>query len=179
WSPLARGFLTGSRRRGGEKETARAKSDEYADNLYFRPEDWGVLDAVLEVAKARGAKPAAVALAWVLAMPGVAAPIVGATKVEYLDDAAAALELRLSDEEIARLEAPNRPRPLLGHKQPTPRDVAASPDPSASGARPPRRGPRPQAGVEPAAASSAGSRPARRSRQGSLRCAAGPSSSIP
>jgi 1-deoxyxylulose-5-phosphate synthase len=132
WSPLARGFLTGSRRRGGEKETARAKSDEYADNLYFRPEDFEVLDAVLEVAKARGAKPAAVALAWVLAMPGVSAPIVGATKVEYLDDAAAALELRLSKEDLAKLEAPYKPHPVLGHKQPTPRDVAASFRPSAS-----------------------------------------------
>jgi aryl-alcohol dehydrogenase-like predicted oxidoreductase len=125
WSPLARGFLTGSRRRDGKRDTARAKSDEYADKLYFRPEDFDVVDAVLEVAKARGVKPATVALAWLLAMPGVVAPIVGATKLEYLDDAAAALELRLTDEEIERLEAPYRPHPILGHTQPTPRDVAA------------------------------------------------------
>ena len=124
WSPLARGFLAGSRTREGAKESTRAGSDEFADKLYFRPEDFDVVDAVVAVAAARGVKPAQVALAWLLSRPGMAAPIVGATKVEYLDDAAAAVALKLSDEEVERLEAPYRPHPILGHTQPTPRDVA-------------------------------------------------------
>jgi aryl-alcohol dehydrogenase-like predicted oxidoreductase len=66
-----------------------------------------------------------VALAWLLSRPGVAAPIIGATRIEHLDEAAAAVALSLSDEEIARLEAPYKPHPVLGHKQPTPQDVAA------------------------------------------------------
>jgi len=125
WSPLARGFLAGSRTRDGAKDTARARSDEYADRLYFRPEDFDVLEAAVAVAKERGVKPAQVALAWVLSRPGVAAPIVGATRLEHLDDAATAVDLRLTDEEVARLEAPYRPHPILGHEQPTPREVAA------------------------------------------------------
>jgi aryl-alcohol dehydrogenase-like predicted oxidoreductase len=125
WSPLARGFLAGSRTRDGAKDTARARSDEYADRLYFRPEDFDVLEAAVAVAKERGVKPAQVALAWVLSRPGVAAPIVGATRLEHLDDAATAVDLRLTNEEVARLEAPYRPHPILGHEQPTPREVAA------------------------------------------------------
>lgn len=124
WSPLARGFLTGSRKRDAEKSTPRARSDSFADNYYFRDEDFDVLDALVEIADRRGVKPATVALAWLLALPGVVAPIVGATKVEYLDDAAAALALSLTPEEIADLEAPYRPHPVLGHTQPTPRAVA-------------------------------------------------------
>jgi 1-deoxyxylulose-5-phosphate synthase len=124
WSPLARGFLSGSRKRGDEKPTARARSDEFADKLYFRDEDFDVLDALLEVAQARDVPPARVALAWLLSRPGVVAPIVGATKLPHLEDAAAALELRLSGDEIARLEAPYQPHPILGHDQPTPRDAA-------------------------------------------------------
>jgi 1-deoxyxylulose-5-phosphate synthase len=124
WSPLARGFLSGSRTREGAKESARARSDDFADRLYFRPEDFDVVDALVAVAAARGAKPAQVALAWLLSRPGMAAPLVGATRLEHLDDAAAALTLKLSDEEVERLEAPYRPHPILGHTQPTPRDVA-------------------------------------------------------
>lgn len=126
WSPLARGFLSGTRTREGAKESPRAGSDEFADNLYYRPEDFDVVDAVVAVAKARGVKPTQVALAWLLSRPGMAAPIVGATKLEYLDDAAAAVSLKLSEEEVARLEGPYRPHPILGHTQPTPRDVAAA-----------------------------------------------------
>jgi 1-deoxyxylulose-5-phosphate synthase len=125
WSPLARGFLTGSRTRGGAQETARSKADEFADNLYFRPEDFDVLEAAVAVARERGSKPAPVALAWLLSRPGVTAPIVGATRLEHLDDAAAAVGLELSDEEVRRLEAPYRPHPVLGHTPPTPREVAA------------------------------------------------------
>ncbi len=117
WSPLARGFLAGTRTREGAKETARAQSDDFADRLYFQPEDFDVVEALVAVARERSAKP--------LSRPGVAAPIVGATRLEHLDDAAAAVALRLSDEEVARLEAPYRPHPILGHDQPTPRQVAA------------------------------------------------------
>jgi len=123
WSPLARGFLCGSRRRGEQAETARARSDEFADKLYFRGEDFDVLDALLALARTRDLSPACVALAWLLSRPGVVAPIVGATRVAHLEDAAAALEVELSADDIARLEAPYKPHPVLGHDQPTPRDA--------------------------------------------------------
>ena len=126
WSPLARGFLAGSRSREGKKETARAQSDEFADKMYFQPEDFDVLDAVLAVARLRDRKPAQIALAWLLAQPGVVAPIVGASKVAYLDDLAEAVALRLTDEEKQRLEAAYKPHPVLGHNPPTPRDVLRS-----------------------------------------------------
>jgi len=120
WSPLARGFLSGSRKRGDERETARARSDEFADKLYFRDEDFDVLDVLLEVAKARDLPPARVALAWLMSRPGVVAPIIGATKLPHLEDAVAALDVKLSADEIARLEAPYKPHPILGHDQPRP-----------------------------------------------------------
>lgn len=122
WSPLARGFLTGSRSRQNPRVTARATSDDYADRLYFREEDFTVLDRLLEVSRDLEKKPAQVALAWVLSVPGVVAPIVGATRVEHLEDAVAAVELRLSGEDIARLEEPYRPHTVQGHEQPNPRE---------------------------------------------------------
>jgi aryl-alcohol dehydrogenase-like predicted oxidoreductase len=115
WSPLARGWLTGSRSRDGEARTTRAGSDRFADNMYGRPEDFEVIDRVLELSAARDVPPAQIALAWLLHKPGVTSPIVGATKVEHLDDAIAAEGLSLSDEEIARLEEPYVPHPVLGH----------------------------------------------------------------
>jgi aryl-alcohol dehydrogenase (NADP+) len=126
WSPLARGFLTGSRSRQNPRTTPRAQADPFADELYFEEEDFQVLDALLDVSRERGAKPAQVALAWLLSVPGVAAPILGASKLEHIDDAVAALEIRLSEEEIQRLEAPYRPHRVLGHKQPTPRSMGSS-----------------------------------------------------
>ena len=122
WSPLARGFLSGSRTRERPRPTLRARNDAYADRLYYRDEDFDVLDALLQVAGERGEPPARVALAWLLSVPGVVAPIVGATKAEYLDDAVAAVEIELDAEEIARLEAPYRPGPIRGHEQPGPRE---------------------------------------------------------
>jgi aryl-alcohol dehydrogenase (NADP+) len=123
WSPLARGFLTGSRTRETPRVTARAQADPFADELYFQEEDFRVLDALLEVSRARETKPAQVAIAWLLSVPGVTAPIIGASKLEHIDDAAAAVEIRLTEEEIAKLEAPYRPHRVLGHKQPTPRTM--------------------------------------------------------
>ena len=122
WSPLARGFLTGSRTRETPRPTARAQADPFADELYFEEDDFRVLDALLEVSRERGAKPAQVALAWILSVPGVSAAIVGATRVEHLEDSIAAVDLQLTPEEIVRLEAPYRPHTILGHTQPLPRD---------------------------------------------------------
>ena len=115
WSPLARGFLTGTRTRGGERRTTRAETDSYTDELYGRPEDFDVVERLAQVAGERGVPPAQLALAWLLHKPGVTAPIVGATKLEHLEDALAAASLELSPEELARLEEPYRPHPVLGH----------------------------------------------------------------
>jgi aryl-alcohol dehydrogenase-like predicted oxidoreductase len=115
WSPLARGLLAGSRTRAGERLTTRADSDPFGDYLYAQPTDFDVVERVAEVAAERGVPAAQVALAWLLHKPGVSAPIVGATKPGHLEDALAAEQLALSDEEIARLEEPYAPHPVLGH----------------------------------------------------------------
>ena len=114
WSPLARGLLTGSRGREGVRNTTRSTSDPIADSLYDEA-DFEVVDAVASVAAARGVPAAQVALAWLLGRPGVAAPIVGATKLSHLDDAVAAVELELTDDEVKLLEAPYVPHPIRGH----------------------------------------------------------------
>jgi aryl-alcohol dehydrogenase-like predicted oxidoreductase len=113
WSPLARGVLAGNRTREGQ-HTVRAKSDDYADRLYADA-DFAVVDALREVADARGLPPAQVALAWLLHREAVTAPIVGATKPGHVEDAVAAVGVELSDAELAALEAPYVPHPVLGH----------------------------------------------------------------
>jgi 1-deoxyxylulose-5-phosphate synthase len=115
WSPLARGLLAGSRTREGEQRTTRSGSDSFLDSLYNQPTDFDVVDRVAEVAAARDVPPAQVALSWLLHKPGVTAPIVGATKLSHLEDALAAEQLSLSEEEIQRLEEPYVPHPVLGH----------------------------------------------------------------
>jgi aryl-alcohol dehydrogenase-like predicted oxidoreductase len=115
WSPLARGWLTGTRTRDGERRSTRAETDTYADELYGRPEDFDVIERVVEIASERGLAPARIALAWLLHRPCVTAPIVGATKLAHLEDAVAATDLDLSPGEIERLEEPYRPHPVLGH----------------------------------------------------------------
>jgi 1-deoxyxylulose-5-phosphate synthase len=115
WSPLARGLLAGSRTREGEQRTTRSGSDSFLDSLYNQPTDFDVVDRVAEVAAARDVPPAQVALSWLLHKPGVTAPIVGATKLSHLEDALAAEQLSLSQEEIQRLEEPYVPHPVLGH----------------------------------------------------------------
>jgi 1-deoxyxylulose-5-phosphate synthase len=116
WSPLARGLLAGNRTREGERLTTRARTDPFGDSLYTTPElDFAVVDRVAEVAAARGVPPAQVALAWLLQRPGVTAPIVGATRLEHLEDAIAAEQLSLDDGEIARLEEPYVPHAVSGH----------------------------------------------------------------
>ncbi|MBW2312580.1 MAG: aldo/keto reductase [Deltaproteobacteria bacterium] len=114
WSPLARGMLAGSRQKLGDDSTTRSKSDGFDQVLYDQPSDWDVVAAVKQVAEARGAKPAQVALAWLMSRPGVTAPIVGATKLAHLEDAVSATEIELSDDEVAALEAPYRPHPVKG-----------------------------------------------------------------
>jgi 1-deoxyxylulose-5-phosphate synthase len=115
WSPLARGLLAGTRKSPADvQSTRRAESDEFARKLYDQPGDQEVIDAVRRAADARGASPARVALAWLLSRPAVAAPIIGATKIQHLEDAVAALDLELSAEEVRQLEAPYRPHPVRG-----------------------------------------------------------------
>jgi aryl-alcohol dehydrogenase-like predicted oxidoreductase len=114
WSPLARGLLAGTRTRQGERLTTRARSDPFGDSLYTPEVDFAVVDRVAEVAAKRGVPMAQVALAWLLHKPGVTAPIVGVTKAEHLDDALAAEQLALGDEEIARLEEPYIPHEVSG-----------------------------------------------------------------
>ena len=115
WSPLARGLLAGNRTREGEKLTTRARTDAWGDSLYTPEVDFAVVDRVAEVAAARGVPAAQLALAWLLHKPGVTAPIVGATKLEHLDDAVAAEQLTLDPAEIARLEEPYVPHSIAGH----------------------------------------------------------------
>jgi aryl-alcohol dehydrogenase-like predicted oxidoreductase len=115
WSPLARGLLAGTRTREGERLTRRAETDEFGERLYTPEVDFAVVDRVGEVAAARGVSSAQIALAWLLHRPGVTAPIVGATKVEHLQEAIAAEELSLSADEIAGLEEPYVPHAISGH----------------------------------------------------------------
>jgi aryl-alcohol dehydrogenase-like predicted oxidoreductase len=115
WSPLARGVLAGNRTRSGERHTTRAGSDPFSDSMYGMPSDFDVVDRVAQVAAGRGAPPAQVALAWLLQRPGVSAPIVGATKLDHLQDALAAEQLELTPDEIKSLEEPYVPHPVLGH----------------------------------------------------------------
>ena len=110
WSPLARGRLT----RPWDETTNRSESDAFAQTLYTEAADRAVVERVGEVAAERGVPMAQVATAWMLSKPGITAPIIGATKPHHISDAVAAVELTLSDEEIARLEAPYAPHPVAG-----------------------------------------------------------------
>ncbi|MGA7616226.1 MAG: aldo/keto reductase [Thermoanaerobaculia bacterium] len=115
WSPLARGFLAGNRSRSSEGTTERARTDTFAHSMYYQDADFAVVDRVKEIATAREVTPAQVALAWILHKPGVTAPIIGASKMEHLKQAICAVDLSLSSEEIAALEEPYLPHPVLGH----------------------------------------------------------------
>jgi aryl-alcohol dehydrogenase (NADP+) len=114
WSPLARGFLAGNRRRGDRSASTREETDAYAHKLYYDESDYVVADRVADVAREKGVSPAQVALAWLLAQPGVTAPIVGATKMEHLEQAVKAVDVSLSDDERRRLEEPYVPHRPLG-----------------------------------------------------------------
>ena len=115
WSPLARGFLAGNRKKGGGGETRRSNTDAFADKLYGGEADFEVADAVGRVAQAKGVAPMQVALAWVLSSPAVTAPIIGASKPHHIDDAVAALQVTLDEEEVKALTGPYRAKPVLDH----------------------------------------------------------------
>jgi len=116
WSPLARGFVAGNRRPQDYGETSRAKTDAYAQQLYYQPSDFTVVDRITEIAKQRGIPNAQVALAWVLQQPGITSPIIGASKMSHLDDAIAALSVKLNDTELKALAEPYQPHRILGHE---------------------------------------------------------------
>jgi len=109
WSPLARGFLAGNRRGADKGETTRAKADDYAHRLYYADSDFRIVDRVVAVATDRGVAPAQIALAWLLHQPGVTAPIVGASKLEQLEQAVAAIDITLTDDELKQLQEPYEP----------------------------------------------------------------------
>jgi len=115
WSPMARGFFAGNRKRGGGGETTRSNTDPFANQLYFRESDFTVAERVQEIAKEHDASGPQIALAWMLHKPHISAPIIGASKMEHLDQAIAALDVKLSADEIKRLEEPYQPHPVLGH----------------------------------------------------------------
>ena len=114
WSPLARGFLAGNRNTESRGETLRAKTDDFAQKLYYRPSDFTVVERLSEIAKQRGVENAQVALAWILGKPGVSSPIIGASKMSHLDQAIEALNIHLDESEIKALEEPYEPHPVLG-----------------------------------------------------------------
>ena len=111
WSPLARGRLT----RPWDETTARSETDQFGSTLYAEG-DRTIVDAVTKVADQRGISRAQVATAWILSKPGVAAPIIGATKPHHLDDAIAAVDIKLAPEEIDALETPYQPHSIAGHQ---------------------------------------------------------------
>ena len=114
WSPLARGFLAGNRTPEKTGATPRSQNDPMANELYFRDEDFQIVERVAELGKRRGVKPMQIALAWILQKPGVNAPIIGATKTYHLEEAIAALEIKLSGDEMKFLEELYQPHPVLG-----------------------------------------------------------------
>jgi len=115
WSPLARGFVAGNRRKGDFGDTLRSKTDEYGQRLYYQDSDFKVVDRITEVAKKRGVPNVQIALAWLLQQPGVTSPIIGASTLQQLDEQAGALKLKLTDEELKSLGEPYQPHPVLGH----------------------------------------------------------------
>ena len=116
WSPLARGFLAGNRAKEEWGNTVRAKTDDFAQSMYYQESDFQIVDRVMELAGRLGHSPAQVALAWLLHQPGISAPIVGASKMQHLEDAVAALEMRLSQTDLHYLEELYQPHPVLGHR---------------------------------------------------------------
>jgi len=115
WSPLARGFLAGNRTAEHGGETTRSRSDQFAHRLYYQPDDFAVVERVREVAAEVGRSMPQVALAWMLSKPAVTAPIIGASRMEHLEQAVESLSLGLDEAQLRRLEEPYRPHPVAGH----------------------------------------------------------------
>jgi aryl-alcohol dehydrogenase-like predicted oxidoreductase len=126
WSPLARGFMEGGRTRDKGGPTTRSKTDAYGQTLYYRDEDYAVADRVGEVSLEIGKGRSQVALAWMLSKPYVTAPILGASKLAHVDQAVEAMSIKLSEDQIRRLEEPYKPHPVLGFERaPDPPGIAA------------------------------------------------------
>lgn len=115
WSPMARGFFAGNRVQGGGGSTVRSKTDPFANHLYFRKEDFQVAERVNEIAIEHNASGSQIALAWMLSKKHINSPIIGASKLDHLEQAIGALEIELSANEISRLEELYQPHPILGH----------------------------------------------------------------
>jgi len=115
WSPMARGFFAKNRNRGGGGQTTRANNDPFANQLYFRDEDFAVADCANKIADAHGVSGSQIALAWVLSKSHINSPIIGATKMDHLEQAIAALDIQLSEEEVRQMEELYKPHPILGH----------------------------------------------------------------
>jgi 1-deoxyxylulose-5-phosphate synthase len=116
WSPLARGFLAGNRTRQEWGETIRAKTDGFAQDMYYQESDFQIVERLSALAEQQAVSNAQLAMAWLLHKPGVTAPIIGASKLKHLEEAVAALEISLSGEEMTRLEELYQPHPVLGHR---------------------------------------------------------------
>ncbi|MFX0124809.1 MAG: aldo/keto reductase [Candidatus Hodarchaeota archaeon] len=116
WSPLARGFLSGKYTRDGNPDDhIRARTDRYMKPRFFKPEDFDVVERVVEIAQEKDMKPAQIALAWLFSKDYITSPIIGATKIEHIEQAAEALDIKLSEDEVKRLEEPYKPHIILGH----------------------------------------------------------------
>jgi len=115
WSPLAKGFLTGKYKRGEVMKGTRYESDPLLRERFFKPEDFDVVEAVQTVAKEKGVTQAQIALSWLL-HKGVTAPIIGPTKLEHIEDAVGAVDVKLDASDMERLESKYKPRTILGHK---------------------------------------------------------------
>ena len=114
WSPLGRGFLTGKYKRKETPDSARYRTDQMLPGRFFKPEDFDVVERLEEVAKDKGVSQSVVALAWLL-HKGVTSPIIGATKIEHIEEAVAAVDLKLSTDDMRRLEEPYKLHPITGH----------------------------------------------------------------
>ncbi len=113
WSPLARGFLTGKYKRGETPDSARYRTEPNLGTRFFKPEDFDVLEETMRIAKEKDVTPSQIAIAWLL-HKGVVAPVVGASKVQHIEEAIEALSIRLSGDDIRRLEAPYKPHLAVG-----------------------------------------------------------------
>jgi 1-deoxyxylulose-5-phosphate synthase len=117
WSPMARGFVMGNRGPEDPGATVRARADDYGRSIYCQPSDFEMVNRITEVACKRGVSNARIALAWVAQQPGITAPVFGASKPGHLEDAVAALEIKLDDSELKALEpyTPHRPADFRAH----------------------------------------------------------------
>lgn len=116
WSPLARGFLAGNRtQKQDDGPTKRSKSDGFAHMMYYEATDFEVVERAAALAKQKGVTTAQIALAWLLHKPGITAPIIGASKMQHLDEAIAAVDITLTEDDMKQLEEPYQPHPVLGH----------------------------------------------------------------